>query len=86
MHRCSRAAVASGELVIVKGGDNTLHPIEVRFVKPEVHNLMNIARPLISTENLGRVVLWVSEELNSLKGTYAHKFITWGNKQTFSSD
>ena len=85
MHRCSRAAVASGELVIVKCGDNTLHPIEARFVKPEVHSLMQVDRPVVTSAQLNRVVLWVSEELKDIKGTHAHRFIIWGSKQTFQS-
>lgn len=85
MHHCSRSAVASGELVIVKCGDNTLHPIEARFVKPEVHSLMQVDRPVVTAEQLNRVVLWVNQDLPEIKGTLAHKFITWGSKQTFAS-
>ncbi|MGE0126892.1 MAG: class I SAM-dependent DNA methyltransferase [Blastocatellales bacterium] len=85
MHRCSRAAVASGELVIVKCGDNTLHPIEACFVRPEVHSLMQVDRPVVTPAQLNRVVLWVDQELPEIKGTFAHKFITWGSKQTFQS-
>lgn len=85
MHRCKRAAVASGELVIVKCGDNTLHPIEARFVRPEVHSLMQVDRPVVTPAQLNRVVLWVNQELPEIKGTFAHKFITWGSKETFAS-
>jgi hypothetical protein len=31
------------------------------------------------------VVLWVNQELPEIKGTFAHKFVTWGSKQTFQS-
>ncbi|MGH9752464.1 MAG: HsdM family class I SAM-dependent methyltransferase, partial [Blastocatellia bacterium] len=85
MHRCSRAEVTRGELVIVKCGDNTLHPIEARFVRPEAHSLMQVDRPVVLPGQLNRVVLWVSQELKEIKGTFAHKFITWGSKQTFQS-
>ncbi|MBI1762775.1 MAG: N-6 DNA methylase [Acidobacteria bacterium] len=85
MHRCSRAAVASGELVIVRCGDNTLHPIEAHFVKPEVHSLMQVDRPVVTPEQLNRVVLWVNQELKEIKGTLAYKFIIWGSKETFAS-
>jgi hypothetical protein len=85
MRRCKRSEVESGEVVIVQCGDKTLHPIESRFVRPEVHSLMQVDRPAISPEELDRVVLWVSEPLNEIKGTYAYHFITWGSKQTFAS-
>ena len=41
MERCRRDAVERGELVIVKCGDNTLHPLEARFVRPEVRRRAN---------------------------------------------
>ena len=85
MRRCSRKEVESGEVVIVKCGDGTLHPIEAEFVRPEVHSLMQVDRPVVTKDQLDRVVLWVNQELNELKGTYAYHYIKWGSKQTFSS-
>jgi hypothetical protein len=81
MKRCKREEVASGDLVVVRCGDNTLHPIEARFVRPEVHSLMQVDRPVVSADQLDRVVLWASEPLKDLKGTYVHHFITWGAKR-----
>ncbi|MBI3653752.1 MAG: hypothetical protein HY231_22190 [Acidobacteria bacterium] len=86
MKRCKRAEVESGDVVIVKCGDNTLHPIESEYVKPEVHSLMQVDRPVVTADQLDRVVLWVNEPLNQLKGKYVHHFITWGSKQTFASN
>jgi len=85
MRRCRREEVERGRLVIVECGDETLHPIEAKFVRPEVHNLMRVDRPLVSPEQLDRVVLWVNQDLKDLKGTYAWHYITWGSKQTFAS-
>jgi hypothetical protein len=85
MRRCRREEVERGKLVIVECGDETLHPIEAKFVRPEVHNLMRVDRPLVSPEQLDRVVLWVNQDLKELKGTYAWHYITWGSKQTFAS-
>ncbi|MBI1955938.1 MAG: SAM-dependent DNA methyltransferase [Acidobacteria bacterium] len=85
MRRCPREAVESGEVVIVKCGDGTLHPIEKEFVRPEVHSLMQVDRPVVSPDQLDRVVLWVNQDLRELKGTYVHHYITWGSKQTFAS-
>src|SRR5207253_377278 len=75
----------SGELVIIKCGDGTLHPIEKEYVRPEVHSLMNVSRPVISAEELERVVLWVNQPLSEIKGTYAQDYIAWGSGQTFAS-
>jgi hypothetical protein len=86
MRRCKRAEVAYGETVIVQCGDKTLHPIECQYVRPEVHSLMQIDRPIVSEGQLDRVVLWVNQSLADLKGTYVHDFITWGSKQTFASN
>ncbi len=85
MRRCERAEVESGEVVIIQSGDKTLHPIEAKYVRPEVHSLMQVNRPVVSAEQLDRVVLWVNQDLKELKGTYAWHYITWGSKQTFTS-
>lgn len=85
MRRCPREAVESGEVVIVKCGDGTLHPIEKEFVRPEVHSLMQVDRPIVTRDQLDRLVLWVNQDLRELKGTYVHHYITWGSKQTFAS-
>jgi len=42
MTPCKRREVENGEVRIVKAGDNTLHPIESEFVRPEVHSLMQV--------------------------------------------
>ena len=75
----------NGQLLIVKCGDGTIHPIEKEFVRPEVHSLMQIDRPIVSAAQLDRVVLWVDQDLKDIKGTYAHHFVTWGSKQAFAS-
>lgn len=86
MKRCKRSEVESGAVVVVKCGDNTLHPIEAEYVRPEVHSLMQVDRPVVTADQLDRVVLWVNEPLEKLKGKYVHHFITWGSKQTFASN
>jgi hypothetical protein len=85
MQRCRRADVKSGKLVIIEAGDKTLHPIERKFVRPEVHSLMKVNRPIVRAEDLDRVVLWVDRALEQIKGTYAYEYIRWGSKQTFPS-
>jgi hypothetical protein len=85
MASCKRSEVESGKVRIVRAGDNTLHPIEAQYLRPEVHSLMQVDRPVIRTSNLDRVVLWVSDPLNTLGHTYVAKYIRWGAKQTFAS-
>lgn len=82
---CKRSEVQSGRVAIIECGDKTLHPIEREFIRPEIHNLMNVNRAIITADELDRVVLWVSQELSAIKGTYAWHYINWGAKQTFSS-
>ncbi|MEW6209263.1 MAG: hypothetical protein AB1631_12905 [Acidobacteriota bacterium] len=86
MKRCRRREVEDGEVVIVRCGDNTFHPIESEYVRPEVHSLMQVDRPVVHPGQLDRVVLWVDKTLDEIKGTYVHHFITWGSKQTFASN
>ena len=85
MVRVKRKDVENGKIVIVECGDGTLHPIEADFVKPEIHSLMQVDRPIVTPEQLEKVVLWVDQPLSKLKGTLVHRYITWGSKQTFQS-
>jgi len=85
MTRCARRDAATGHVVIVQSGDGTLHPIERQFVTPEVHSLMQVDRPIVKPTDLDRVALWIDKPLKDLKGTLAHRYISWGSKQTFAS-
>jgi hypothetical protein len=85
MTRCPRKDAATGKVVVVRCGDGTLHPIEHRFVRPEMHSLMQVDRPIVEAGQSDRLVLWVNEPLKNLKGTLVHQYITWGSQQTFAS-
>jgi hypothetical protein len=85
IRRPKRSEVVSGKVLMVEAGDKTVHPIEAEFVRPELHSLMKVDRPVVKAEDLDRVVLWVNQELQDIKGTYAYEYIRWGNKQTFAS-
>src|SRR5208283_685159 len=54
MPHCERSEVESGAVAIIESGDKTLHPIERQFVRPEVHSLMQVDRPLVSPEQTDR--------------------------------
>lgn len=82
---CSRRDVESGKIRIIRAGDKTIHPIEAEFIRPEVHSLMEVDRPVVRTADCKRVVLWVNQELKDIADTYAAKYIRWGAKQTFTS-
>ena len=85
MAPCKRSEVDSGAVRIVRAGDNTLHPVETEFLRPEIHSLMQVDRPVVRATDSDRVVLWVNKSLTGLGNTYAGKYIRWGTKQTFPS-
>ena len=85
MTPCKRGEVESGKVRIVRAGDNTLHPVEKEYLRPEVHSLMEVVRPVIRANELDRVVLWVDQPLAKLAHTCAAKYIRWGLRQTFES-
>lgn len=85
MVRAKRNDVANGKVIIVECGDGTLHPIESDFVRPEVHSLMQVDRPIVTADQLERVALWVNQPLEKLRGTFVHQYIKWGSEQTFQS-
>jgi hypothetical protein len=82
---CKRGDVESGKVAIIQAGDNTLHPIERKYVRPELHSLMQVDRPVVTSNQLDRVVLWVHEHYDDIEHTFAGKYIKWGEKQRFSS-
>lgn len=85
MTPCKRSEVESGKVRIIRAGDNTIHPVETEYLRPEVHSLMDVERPVIRAKELDRVVLWVDKPLSALRNTYVGKYIRWGAKQTFAS-
>ena len=82
---CKRAEVESGRVRLIQAGDGTAHPVESKYLAPEIHSLMNISRPTISAAELDRLILLVSEPIGDLKGTYVQKYIRYGERTTFAS-
>jgi len=82
---CKRSEVDNGHVRIVRAGDNTLHPIEAEYLRPEIHSLMQVDRPVVRATDSDRVVLWADKSLSELGNTYVGKYIRWGTKQTFPS-
>jgi hypothetical protein len=85
MSPCRLNEVQSGRVRLVRAGDNTLHPVEAEYLRPEVHSLMEVDRPVVWAGEQDRVVLWVGRPLRELAGTHVAKYIRWGAKQTFAS-
>jgi hypothetical protein len=84
---CERKEVESGRLKLVKtgSGDETVHPVEAKYLVPEVHSLMNVSRPVIRAKDLDRCLLFLSEPMSQLKGTYVLKYLRYGERNTFAS-
>jgi len=82
---CKRKEVESGEVILVRAGDGTVHPIEKDYLRPEVHSLMNVSRPVILAGDLDRLILFVSRPVEELKGTYVLKYLRYGEQNSFAS-
>ena len=83
----SRSNVESGNLRILKAGDGSFHPIEARYVSPEVHSLMKVTRPVVRPGDVDRVVLLVGED-DDKKGVanrWVRQYLRYGRTATFSS-
>src|ERR1019366_7258013 len=80
-----RREIAAGKIAVIEAGDGTLHCVERKYLRPEVHSLMQVDRPVVTAVHLDRVVLWVDQPLKELDGTLVQKYIRWGAKQTFAS-
>lgn len=85
MTHCKRTEVESRAVMLIEAGDGTVHPVEAKYLAPEVHSLMEVSRPTISAAELDRVILLVSEPLADLKGTYVQKYLRYGERTTFVS-
>lgn len=81
----SKHDAESGLLKIVQAGDGSVHPIESQFVAPELHSLMQVDRPIVKANTLDRVVLLVSGDKSNLKGTWALKYLKYGEQTPFPS-
>ncbi len=78
-----RKAVASGQVKLVRCGEGRgeIRPIEAKYLEPEIHSLMEIDGFTVSAEDCSRLMLYVGKSKDDLKGTYALKYIGWGEKQ-----
>jgi hypothetical protein len=79
--------VESGKLKIIEAGDGSIHPIEAKYLAPELHSPMEIDRPVVRAADLDRVVLLVGEPMAKLKhdSPWAWRYLNYGTQQTFAS-
>ncbi|MCL5105397.1 MAG: N-6 DNA methylase [Armatimonadetes bacterium] len=75
---------ATDRIRIVRAGDGSPHLIEKEFLEPVVFNPMEIDTVDINPARLGRSILLVDKPKEHLKGTYALKYIKWGEKEGFN--
>lgn len=80
-----RADVAAGSLRVIEDGAGTLHPIEPKFIEPEVHSLMGMERPIVRSKEVDRVIVLVSGALSSIKDTHGYRYIKYGAQATYPS-
>jgi hypothetical protein len=77
--------VVNGNLRIIKDGAGSLHAIETKFLRPEVQSLMKVDRPEVKAQDVDRVVLIAPGPLSALRGTYAHRYVKYGETATYPS-
>ena len=82
-----RKEVESGKLRIIESGDRSIHPVEARYLAPEVHSMMKVDRPVVRAADLDRVVLLVDEPMDKLKtkSPWIWHYLRYGVTATFAS-
>ncbi|MGH7813932.1 MAG: HsdM family class I SAM-dependent methyltransferase [Candidatus Binataceae bacterium] len=80
-----RDLAASGKIKIVRAGDGSEHPIEGEYLKPEVHSLMAVERPIVTAKDVDRFVLHVGKKEAELRGTWVARYLKYGKGATFDS-
>ncbi len=64
-----------------------MHPIEAKYVAPELHSLMKVERPIVRNADVDRLVLLVSEPMGKLKAKspWVWRYLRYGMTATFLS-
>lgn len=66
---------------LVAATNGTVHPIEARFLVPEVHRLAEVTRIDVDPAAMPRRMVSISEPLDNLKGPHAAAYIRWGQRR-----
>jgi hypothetical protein len=78
IHPCERADVARGRLKIIQAGDGSQHPIEAKYLRPEVHSLMQVDRPVMRGVDLSRFVLFVNQPITKINDRFVKLYLKYG--------
>jgi len=75
-----REVFESGDVKLVQCGEGhgELRPIEAKYLEPEVHSLMEIDSYSVTARDCSRHVVLVPTGRKELRGTYALRYIEWG--------
>lgn len=65
---------------LVAVGDGTIHPIEAKYLLPEVHRLAEVTGYEVDSSSLPRRMVAISETMENLAGTHAAAYIRWGQR------
>ena len=66
---------------LIEVGDGTIHPIEARFLVPEVHRLAEVTSVEVDPAALPRKMVSIDRPLSELAGTHAAAYIRWGQRR-----
>lgn len=66
---------------LIEVGDGTIHPIEARFLVPEVHRLAEVTSAEVDPAALPRKMVAIDRPLSELSGTHAAAYIRWGQRR-----
>ena len=61
MTHCKRAEVELSKVKLIEAGDGTGHPVETKYLAPEIHSPMNLNRPIITAADVDRLIIQVSQ-------------------------
>jgi hypothetical protein len=83
---CKRAEVESGKTKLILAGDGTVHPVEAEYLKPELHSMMTIHRPVVRAGDVDSRVLMVSKPKEELKGSYVLRYLRYGETNSVTTN
>ncbi len=80
-----RADVKTGKIKLVRCGKGRkqIRPIEVEYIEPEVHSLMEIDGFIVQQENCSRSILLIKTQPRSKLSKYARQYIEWGEAEGY---
>lgn len=80
-----RKLVESGKVKMVLCGEGRgeVHPIESKYLEPEIHSLMEIDGFTVKPEDCSKMILLISKKKSEIKDPYVLDYINWGEKQKY---